>query len=90
MTDSPNYPNASTKNMLIFATIWLGEGFLILIFVKWAFHKTASVYLLMIPWVLFGLLVALRPKWFKTTAIEKMERDMKRLSKSKWTPPGFP
>src|SRR5260370_32775730 len=38
---------ASAKNVAMFALMWLVEGFLILMFVKWVIHGSAAVYLLM-------------------------------------------
>src|SRR6476620_2310432 len=34
------------KNVLICASMWLGGGFLMLMFVKWALHRSAALYLL--------------------------------------------
>jgi hypothetical protein len=34
------------KNVLICAWMWLGEGFLMLMFVKWALDRSAALYLL--------------------------------------------
>ena len=45
---------ASAKNVAMFALMWLGEGFLILMFVKWVIHGSAAVYLLLVPLMLFG------------------------------------
>ncbi len=82
---------ASPKNAVIFALIWLGEACLILMFVKWAFHRSALLYLLLIPWALIGLVILVRPQWvmrLHRVIAKKEKRDMERLGK--WTPPGFP
>jgi hypothetical protein len=68
----------------------LGEGFLMLMFVKWALHRSAALYLLMIPWTLLGSIIFARPNWIQrmTRAVEnKVERDMERLGK--WNPQVF-
>ena len=92
MTDNGRAPTEpwyrlSAKNLVIFALIWLGEGLLILMFVKWVIHGSGAVYLLLIPWTLLGAIVVARPNWLlrMTRAIEG---DMDRLGK--WSPPGFP
>jgi len=68
MTDDGHAPTepwyrASPKNLAIFALIWSGEAFLILKFVTWVTHGSAALYLLMIPWTLFGSIIAVRPNW---------------------------
>jgi hypothetical protein len=97
MTDNPNdstplWYRASATNVVIFSLLWLGEFFLILLFLKnWVFHTGAAIYLLMIPWALIGLIMVVRPNWIPRilrVVEEKVERDMNRLDK--WTPPGFP
>jgi hypothetical protein len=82
---------ASPKHLVVFTLIWLGEPFLMLMFAKWVIHGSPHIYLLMIPWALFGLILVMRPNWVLRVmqAIdEKIERDWKRMDK--WTPPGFP
>lgn len=81
--------------LVMFGLIWLGEGFLILTFVKWTFHISAALYFLMIPWALLGVamgwVILMRPKSIMEQARamqEKEKRDSERLGK--WTPPGFP
>ena len=82
---------ASAKNVAIFTLMWLGEAFLILMFVKWVIHGSAALYLFMIPWTLFGLILLLRTSW-----IVRMERALwKQLERvgeqwEKRPPPGFP
>ena len=49
--------------MVIFALMWLGEAFLVLKFLKWVIHGSALVYLLLVPWTLFGLIMVVRPNW---------------------------
>ena len=96
MTDNRRGPTAllyrmSAKNVVICASMWLGEGFLMLMFVKWALYRSAAVYLLMIPWTLLGWIIFARPNWIQRTTRaveEKVERDMERLDK--WKPPGLP
>jgi hypothetical protein len=81
---------ASAKTVMIFAVIWLGEAFFILIFCKWVFHTSAVLYLLMIPWSLLGWILAVRPNWFirMSKATEnRLNRDLERMEK--WNPPGF-
>jgi hypothetical protein len=61
MTDNRREPpgpwyRASAKNLMIFALMWLGEAFLILMFVKWVIHGGAAPYLFMVPWTLLGLI----------------------------------
>ena len=76
---------------MLFAVIWLGEMFLILMFVKWAIHGSAALYLFMIPWALFGLIMLVRPNWgirMKRATDEEIKRTMERSQK--WNPPGFP
>jgi hypothetical protein len=68
-----------------------GEGFVMLILLRWPLHWGAVLYLLMIPWALPGASIFARPKWIVsvTRAAEKRDgRDMDRLGK--WRPPGFP
>ncbi len=81
----------SAKFVIIFALIWLGEAFLILMFCKWAFHRSAALYLLMIPWSFVGWVLAVRPNWFirmSKTMESRLNRDLERADK--WIPPGFP
>jgi hypothetical protein len=96
MTDNLRHPaqpriRASPRNLMIFATLWLGEAFLILMFVKWVIHGSASLYLFMVPWTLFGLILIVWPKWILrvTQAWEKkLERVGENLERR--PPPGFP
>jgi hypothetical protein len=92
MTDDSRAPTepwyrASPKNLTIFALIWFGEAFLILKFVKWVIHGSTALYLLIIPWMLFGSIIVVRPNW-----ILRMTRAFEgELGRSdKWNPPGFP
>jgi hypothetical protein len=82
---------ASAKNVAMFALIWLGEGFLILMFVKWVIHGSAAVYLLLVPWMLFGLIMVVRPNWILdvTRAGEKALEDAGALFEKR-PPPSFP
>ena len=82
---------ASAKNVVIFALIWVGEPFLILMFVKWVFHGSAAVYLLMFPLALFGLIMLVRPNWIlgMTRAFDKALEDAGALFEKR-PPPGFP
>jgi hypothetical protein len=77
----------STRNLLLFALIWLGEFFLILLLIKWALHGTSKVFLFLIPWALLGAIMVFRPSW-----IERMTQALNPSSdnSSKWNPPGFP
>jgi hypothetical protein len=82
---------ASAKNVMVCALIWLGEPLLILTFIKWVFHTSATLYLFMVPWAVFGLIMVVRPNWVMRIARvmkERAKRDMERFDK--WTPPGFP
>ncbi len=93
MTDDCREPGAlwhrtSTKNVVIFALIWFGEAFLILMFIRWVLHGSAFRYLLMIRWAFIGVIMAARPKWSVRMMLamkDKVRRDMDRLDK--WTPP---
>jgi hypothetical protein len=87
LTPTTLWYRASTKNLALFALIWLGEPFLILLFIKWMFHGSAKLYLLLIPWALLGAIMVFRPAW-----IERMTRALNPSSdnSSKWNPPGFP
>jgi hypothetical protein len=81
----------SAKNVMLFALIFLGEPLLILMFIKWAFHMSATLYAFMAPWALFGSVMVVRPRWFvhiERAIKERFKRDMRRFGK--WTPPGFP
>jgi hypothetical protein len=77
--------------VVIFALIWLGEPFLILMFVKWVIHGSAAVYLLMVPWMLFGLIIVVCPNWIlgMTRAFDKALEDAGALFEKR-PPPGFP
>lgn len=78
---------ASPKNVSLFALIWLGEIFLILMLLKWMFHTSAKIYLFLIPWALLGSIMVLRPDWI-TRLTQALE--MKSDRADKWNPPGFP
>jgi hypothetical protein len=81
----------SSKNVMVFALIFLGEPLLILMFIKWAFHMSATWYLVMIPWAIFGLMMVIRPYWFvriERAMKERFKQDMARFGQ--WMPPGFP
>ena len=82
---------ASAKNVVIFALMWLGQAFLILMFLRWVFHGSAAVYLLLVPWMLFGLIIVLRPNWIlgMTRAFDKALEDAGALFEKR-PPPGFP
>ena len=82
---------ASAKNVVIFALMWLGEFFLILMFFKWVIHGSALVYLLLFPWALFGLIMVVRPNWIlrATRAFDKALEDAGALFEKR-PPPGFP
>jgi hypothetical protein len=77
----------STRNLFLFALIWLGEFLLISLLLKWMFHATSKLFLILIPWALFGAIMVFRPNW-----IERMTRLLNPTSDnaSKWNPPGFP
>ncbi len=82
---------ASAKNTAIFALLWSGEAFLILMFIKRVIHGSAALYLLMVPWTLLGLTMVVLPNWIVrvTRAWEKsLERVGENLEKR--PPPGFP
>ena len=77
--------------MVIFALMWPGEAFLCLMFVKWVIHGSAAVYWLMVPWMLFGLTIVVRPNWILrvTRASDKaLEQALDQFEKR--PPPGFP
>jgi hypothetical protein len=82
-----SFYQTSTRNLLLFALIWLGELFLILLLIKWKFHGTPKLFLFLIPWALFGAIMVFRPNW-----IDRMTRLLNPSSDnaSKWNPPGFP
>ncbi|HEY4979977.1 MAG TPA: hypothetical protein VII25_12485 [Candidatus Acidoferrum sp.] len=77
----------SPKRAIVFALIWLGEVFLILLFVKRVVHGSSTIYLLLVPWALLGLIMMVRPNWIPNPydIDEKTEQKWK-----KWNPPGFP
>jgi hypothetical protein len=77
-------PYSIDKNVVIFALIWLGEPFLILMFVKWVIHGSAAVYLLLVPWMLFGLIGVVRPNWIlgMTRAFDKALEDAGHYSRN--------
>ena len=81
----------SAKNTVIFALMWLGELFLILKFFKWVIHGSAAVYLLMVPWTLFGLIMVVRPNWILHAMrwFDKALEDAGALFEKR-PPPGFP
>ena len=82
---------ASAKNVVIFALMWLGELFLILMFFKWVIHGSALVYLLLVPWAFFGSIMVVRPNWIlrATRALDKALEDAGALFEKR-PPPGFP
>jgi len=55
------WSKASAKNVLVFALIYFGEGFLFLLFVK---PGSAFSYFFGVAWTVFCLLATLRPHWF--------------------------
>jgi hypothetical protein len=71
--------------------MWLGEAFLTLMFFKWVIHGSALVYLLLVPWTLFGLIMVVRPNWIlgMTRALDKALEDAGALFEKR-PPPGFP
>ncbi len=74
---------SSAKNMVIFALIFLGEPFVILVFVKWAFHISAALYLLLVPYAAFGLVMVFRPNWIlrvRRAMDDKFNRDLEKDS----------
>jgi hypothetical protein len=77
--------------VVIFALMWLGEAFLILQFCKWVIHGSALVYLLLVPWALFGLIMVARPNWLIrfSRASDKALHDAGALFEKR-PPPGFP
>jgi hypothetical protein len=81
----------SATNVAIFAIVWLGQSFLILMFVRWLIHGSAALYLFMVPWAFFGLVIAMRPNWF-VRLVQAWEKDKERTGEqlSKRLPPGFP
>ncbi len=96
MTDNRRDPNelwyrASPKNVVIFALMWLGEAFLILMFAKWVIHGSAVLYLLLVPWALFGLIMVVRPNWIMRV-MRAWEKNLERVGEQleKRPPPGFP
>jgi hypothetical protein len=82
---------ASAKNVVSFALMWLGEFFLILMFFKWVIHGSAFVYLLLVPWALFGLIMVVRPNWIlrATRALDRALEDAGALFEKRPLP-GFP
>lgn len=82
---------ASTKNTAVFTLMWLGEAFLVLMFINWLFHASTSMYLFMIPWGLMGLIMVLRPKWI-VRAVRAWRKDQEHVGEQleKHLPPGFP
>ena len=90
--ESPDPQHTTNRKLaIIIAAICSVEAFLLLMLFKWMFHRSATVYLLMIPVALLASAVVARPNWFIRWAQsmrEKNEQDMERLEK--WTPPGFP
>jgi len=78
-------------NKVVFAVVWFGVAFLIFAFWKWAAHLGSAIYLIMVPWVLIGLLVLVRPVRIMRAVLaqeKKIEKDLERVEK--WNPPGFP
>jgi hypothetical protein len=90
--ESPNPQHTIRRKLaMIVASICSVEAFLLLMLFKWVFHRSAAVYLLMIPVALIASIFVARPNWFIRWAQamrDKNEQDMERLEK--WTPPGFP
>jgi hypothetical protein len=90
--ESPDPQHTTNRKLaIIIAAICSVEALLLLMLFKWMFHRSATVYLLMIPVALLASAVVARPNWFIRWAQsmrEKNEQDMERLEK--WTPPGFP
>jgi len=82
---------ASAKNVVIFTLMWLGEAFLLLKFVKWVMHGSTTIYLLMVPWAIFGLLMVARPNWI-LRASRAWQKSLERVGENleKRPPPGFP
>jgi hypothetical protein len=82
---------ASAKNLVLFALMWLGEGFLTLLFVKWVIHGSVAVYWLLVPWALFGLVILLRPNWILSVT-RGFDKFLEQVGESleKRPPPGFP
>jgi len=82
---------ASSKKMVILALIWLGQAFPILIFTKWAFHRNGLMYFFLVPWILLGSLLVVRPTLFSRITREMKEKEKRAMDGlDKWTPPGFP
>jgi len=54
-------------------------------FVKWVIHGSAAVYLLLVPWMLFGLIGVVRPNWIlgMTRAFDKTLEDAASVIRSK-------
>jgi protein-S-isoprenylcysteine O-methyltransferase Ste14 len=80
------YP-ASTKNAVIFILILLLSPLPALAIIKWMFHLSAVVFVGLIPLLLLGSIMLLRPNWI-TRMEEKQKRDLARFGKWNW--PGFP
>ena len=93
MTDNPRGPSKlwSVKNLMIFALAWLGEAFLILMFVKRVIHGRAALYLFLVPWTLLGLMMVVRPNWIMRVT-QAWQKDLERTGEQleKRPPPGFP
>lgn len=81
----------SPKNAILFGAIWIGQGLVALVLVKWAIHAKPYIYFLLIPWVLCGFLMLTYSKYFQRISRvldKRLVRDLERMDK--WTPPGFP
>ena len=50
-------------------------------FVKWVIQGTAAVYLLLVPWTLFGLIIVVCPNW-----ILRMTRAVDKILEQAWEP----
>jgi hypothetical protein len=90
--DAPKlWHGTSVRTLVIFSFAWLGAPLLVIAFINLLFHMGAILYLIMVPWVLFGMIFVLRPNWgdrFARAIEEQEKRDSERFSK--WKPPGFP
>jgi hypothetical protein len=78
------------KGVAIFFAIWIGEPLLMLVFWKWAAKTSSALFLLMIPWSLFGIIIVLQPawavRWYKPVA-ERLKRQRWDLGHwGKWVP----
>jgi hypothetical protein len=94
LQDQPNIAQKlGPKRVIVFAVIWLGEVFLVLMFAKWVVHGSSTIYLLLVPWALLGLIILVRPNWLvPPNWISRLyDTDEKTEQRWKnWNPPGFP